>query len=209
MNIEYVRNKINNVEPKPIDEDFRFSVLVPLVEKDGELHLIYEVRSKTIRQPGEISFPGGKIEDYESPAEAAKRETWEELGIPRDDIEVLSELDYATSKSGSFVYSFLGYINNLDVSEISYSKDEVDELFFVPLSYFMNNEPEKYYMNYLPQADKDFPYHMVNDGINYNWGNIRYPVYFYNYEDKVIWGLTAKITYSFINKLKSDNTTEK
>ncbi|WP_051011062.1 CoA pyrophosphatase [Sedimentibacter sp. B4] len=192
MNIEYIKNKINDVEPKPIDEDFRFSVLVPLVEKDGELNLIYEVRSKTIRQPGEISFPGGKIEDFENPAEAAMRETWEELGIPKQNIEILSELDYATSKSGSFVYSFLGYIKNLDVSDIPYSKDEVDDLFCVPLSYFLNNEPEKYYMNYLPQADKDFPYHMVNDGINYNWGNIRYPVYFINMKIKLYGDLRQK-----------------
>ena len=203
MKIEEIKSIIKGIEPKPIDEDFRFSVLVPLIEKNGELNLIYEVRSKTIRQPGEISFPGGKIEDFENPAEAAMRETGEELGIHKDNIEILSELDYATSKGGSFVYSFLGYINNMNISEISYSKDEVDDLFCVPLSFFMENEPEKYYMNYLPKADKDFPYHMVNDGINYNWGNIRYPVYFYKYEDRIIWGLTAKITYSLIKKIKT------
>lgn len=204
MNIEDIRRMAKNIEPKPIDEDFRFSVLVPLIEKKGELNLIYEVRSKTIRQPGEISFPGGKIEEFESPADAAMRETWEELGIHRDNIEIISELDYATSKSGSFVYSFLGYINNTDTSKIKYNRDEVEDLFFVPLSFFLENEPERYFMNYYPQADKDFPYHMVNDGINYNWGNIRYPVYFYKYDDKIIWGLTAKITYSLIKKMKND-----
>ncbi|MPN12611.1 hypothetical protein SDC9_159929 [bioreactor metagenome] len=78
----------------------------------------------------------------------------------------------------------------------------MDEIFFVPLFYFLENEPEKYYMNYYPKADNDFPYHMVNNGKDYNWENIRYPVYFYKYNNYIIWGLTAKITYSVVRKIK-------
>jgi coenzyme A diphosphatase NUDT7 len=78
MNIEYIRNKLKNLRPKPVDEEVSFAVLVPLIEIDGELNLIYEVRSNSIAQPGEISFPGGRIEDDESPMEAAIRETSEE-----------------------------------------------------------------------------------------------------------------------------------
>ncbi len=203
MDFNDIRNRIKNKEPRPIDDDIRFSVLVPLIEIDGQVHLIYEVRSKAIRQPGEISFPGGRIEEGESPAYAAIRETHEELNINREDIEIIAELDYATSKSGSFIYTFAGIIKNTDAAKIIHNKDEVSELFFVPLTYFLENEPEKYYMNYLPKADDDFPYHMVNDGENYNWGQIRYPVYFYKYAEYIIWGLTAKITYSFINKIKN------
>lgn len=203
MNLKEIKNKMKNASPKPIDDDLRFSVLVPLIEINNELNLIFQVRSKSIRQPGEISFPGGKIEDDENPEYAAVRETYEELGINESNIEIISELDYATSKSGSFVYTFLGYIKNTDTKNINYNKDEVSELFYVPLSYFLENEPEEYFMNYYPKADNDFPYHMVNDGKDYNWGNIRYPVYFYNYKNYVIWGLTAKITYSFIKKLKN------
>lgn len=203
MNFNDIKNRIKNKEPKPIDDDIRFSVLVPLIEIDGQVHLIYEVRSKSIRQPGEISFPGGRIEEGESPVYAAIRETHEELNINKEDIEIIAELDYATSKSGSFIYTFAGIIKNTDSAKISHNKDEVSELFFVPLAYFLENEPEKYYMNYLPKADDDFPYHMVNDGENYNWGQIRYPVYFYKYKEYIIWGLTAKITYSFINKIKN------
>ncbi len=203
MDFNDVKNRIKNKEPRPIDDDIRFSVLVPLIEIDGQIHLIYEVRSKAIRQPGEISFPGGRIEEGESPAYAAIRETHEELNINREDIEIIAELDYTTSKSGSFIYTFAGIIKNTDAAKISHNKDEVSELFFVPLTYFLENEPEKYYMNYLPKADDDFPYHMVNDGENYNWGQIRYPVYFYKYAEYIIWGLTAKITYSFINKIKN------
>lgn len=202
MNLREIKNKVKKTLPMPIDDDLRFSVLIPLIEINGELNLIYEIRSESIRQPGEVSFPGGKIEENETPKYAAIRETCEELGINEGNIEILSEMDYATSKGGSFVYTFLGYIKNIDYAKISYSRDEVSELFFVPLSYFFDTEPEIYYMNYYPKADDDFPYHMVNEGKNYNWGKIRYPVYFYKYKDHIIWGLTAKITYGFIGKIK-------
>lgn len=205
MNIEYIKEKLKNIKPKPIDDEVSFAVLVPLIEIDGELNLVYEVRSSSIRQPGEISFPGGAIEEGETPREAAVRETTEELLINKKNIEILSELHYASSKSGYFVFTFLGLIKDIDAYEMDYNTDEVSEIFFVPLKFFLDNKPEKYYMNYYPEADKDFPYHMVNNGQGYNWGNIRYPVYFYKYYEYVIWGLTAKITYSFIKELTNGN----
>ena len=206
MNINYIKDKLKNIKPKPMDYDVSFAVLVPIIEIDGELNLIYEVRSNSITQPGEISFPGGRIEEGESPKEAAVRETSEELLLNKASIEVLSELNYASSKSGSFVFTFLGLIKDIDAYEIDYNTDEVSELFFVPLSFFLENKPEKYHMNYYPEADKDFPYHMVNNGEDYNWGSIRYPVYFYKYYNYIIWGLTAKITYSFIKELTNGNS---
>ena len=206
MNINDVKKLMAESVPLPMDEDYRFSVLLPLIEIDGEINLIYEVRSKSIRQPGEISFPGGKIEPGENPEYAAVRETCEELGIERENIEVITEMDYAvTSKSGSFVYTYLGNIKDIEINEIKYNRDEVAEIFQVPLSYFMENEPEKYFMNYYPKADNDFPYHMLNGGEKYNWESLKYPVYFYKYKDYIIWGLTAKITYSFVRKLMENN----
>ena len=46
--------------PGLMDARRAYAVLVPLVERDGELHLLYEVRASTLRrQPGEVCFPGG------------------------------------------------------------------------------------------------------------------------------------------------------
>lgn len=204
MNIEQIKNKLEKTKSEPIIDGVNFSVLVPLIEINNEFNLIFEVRSMSIKsQPGEISFPGGRIEDGESPLEAAVRETWEETGIEKENIEIITELDYASNKNGSFVYSFLGHIKNTEYSGIEFSKDEVSELFCVPISFFLENEPEKYYINYYPEPEENFPLHMIKEGANYNWGNIRYPVYFYNYKDYIIWGLTAKITNSFIKKIKN------
>jgi len=204
MNIEQIESKLRNTKAKPIIDGINFSVLVPLIEIKNEFNLIFEVRSMSIkRQPGEVSFPGGRIEDGESPLDAAVRETWEETGIDRENIKIITELDYATNKNGSFVYSFLGHIENTDYSSIKFSKDEVSELFYVPLSYFLENEPEKYYINYYPKTEENFPLHMISEGANYKWEDIRYPVYFYKYNDYIIWGLTAKITNGFIKKLNN------
>ncbi|NEU34154.1 CoA pyrophosphatase, partial [bacterium LRH843] len=64
-----------------MDEFLQFAVLVPLVQKQDELHVLFEVRAHHLRrQPGEICFPGGKIEPNDStPQDAAVRETTEEL----------------------------------------------------------------------------------------------------------------------------------
>lgn len=203
MDINKIKNLIKNNDAKSIDEGVSFAVMVPLIEINKQLHLIYEVRSMSIkRQPGEISFPGGQIELGESPAEAAIRETCEEIGIKEENIEIIKELDCASSKRGSFVYSFLAYIKDVEHLNMNYSKDEVSELFFVPLSFFIENEPEKYYINYYPKTEEDFPLHMINNGANYDWEKVRDSVYFYKYKKYIIWGLTAKITYSFIKNIK-------
>jgi len=203
MNIKQIESVLKDTKAKPIVDGINFSVLVPLIEINNELNLIFEVRSMSIkRQPGEISFPGGRIEDGENPLEAAIRETFEETGIKREHIEIITELDYTSHKEGAFVYSYLGYIKEEVHTEIKFSKDEVSELFYVPLSFFLQNEPKKYYINYSPEIEEDFPYHMISQGNNYKWDKIKYPVYFYKYNDYIIWGLTAKIAYNFIKKLK-------
>ena len=68
----------------------RSAVLVPLVRREGRLGVLFEVRSAALTsQPGDISFPGGRIELDDAGAEAAAvRETREELSLPDSAIEV-------------------------------------------------------------------------------------------------------------------------
>jgi 8-oxo-dGTP pyrophosphatase MutT (NUDIX family) len=62
---------------------------------DGELHLPLTVRHPELRaHAGEISLPGGSIDATDaSPADAARREAWEELGVEPDAVSILGELD--------------------------------------------------------------------------------------------------------------------
>lgn len=201
MNLEEIRGILVGMDAKPIGRDRYYAVLVPLININNELNIMFEVRSMTIkRQPGEISFPGGKVELGESCEQAAIRETCEETTILKENIEIIGKLDYLTSRDGKFIYPFLGYIKDINYLDINYSMAEVSELFFVPLSHFIQNESEKYYVDYYPKICDGFPYDMIQNGKNYKWDEIRHLIHFYKYEKYIIWGLTAKIIDGFVKR---------
>ena len=94
MNISKIEKFMENRAPGDIGKRKNCSVLIPLVEIDGKLHILYEQRSTKIKtQPGDVCFPGGVMEKGETPIECALRETEEEIGIPRDKIKVLGQFD--------------------------------------------------------------------------------------------------------------------
>lgn len=180
----------------------KYSVFIPIIKIDGELHILYEVRALSLRnQPGEISFPGGRIEDDENFVEAAVRETCEELLLEESDIEVYSKGDFLVNPYSAIIYSVVGEIKK-PFNEIVPSKDEVESLFAVPIKYFLENEPDIYELD-LKVTEKDkFPYDLIPNGRNYKFKRGIDKVCFYEFEDKIIWGFTAKMTYEFIKKLK-------
>jgi 8-oxo-dGTP pyrophosphatase MutT (NUDIX family) len=182
-------------EPKSMGAYQYYSVLVPLVEKDGELFILYEVRAENMRrQPGEVCFPGGRIEDDESAEECAIRETSEELNIRPSDIRIIAQMDFLHTYSNFTLYSLLGVIDYEAYSGIRVNPDEVKEVFLVPVSFFAENEPEVYYYDVLPNIGPDFPYDKINLPNGYNWRKGKSTVPIYRYGDRVIWGLTARIT---------------
>jgi len=82
MTVDQLHKALNGRTPGPMDTAVKFAVLVPLVELEGALHLLYEVRAATLqRQPGEVGVPGGRIEEGETAPECALRETQEEVGV--------------------------------------------------------------------------------------------------------------------------------
>lgn len=204
MNIENIKSILENYKSEPVEVDDKFSVLIPLIEVEDEVHILYEVRSKKLNnQPGEISFPGGRIENEEEPIEAAVRETMEELLIEKDDIEVISEGDFLVNPYSAIIYSTIGRLN-VDPKTINPSKDEVDSIFCVPLKFFVENEPDIYELDLNVKSSDNFPYELIPNQRNYKFKRGRDKVHFYKYKDKIIWGFTAKLTYEFIKKLKAE-----
>jgi len=178
------------------------SVMVPVIAKNGQLEVVFEVRSSTLmHQPGEVCFPGGRGEKEESFEMTAVRETMEELLIGKDQIEVLDPLDYLEMNYGLTVHVYLAELKDYHGT---YSKDEVDHVFTVPLSWFLENEPEKYLATVHTVPGEDFPYDLVPGGRAYHWSKGKYPVYFYRYGEEVIWGMTAKIMYAFVKLCKGE-----
>ena len=177
------------------------AVMILIGEFQGEECIIYEKRALTLRsQPGDICFPGGKIEENESPKEAAIRETTEELGISPEDIEFLGEMDYLISPYGSIMYPFVGLLNNNDLRP---NPSEVHSIIRIPLRFFMENEPLLHEIAIVPHLTEDFPYNRIVGGKTYNFTKGKLLQHFYTYKETNIWGFTAMITKAFVDTLKT------
>lgn len=203
MDINKLISKVSMRIPKPMDAESKYAVLIPLIENNGKWEVIFELRSKDMKsQPGEVSFPGGRVEGDETFEETAIRETLEELLIERDAIEIIGELDYLVSYANFTIHCFLGLISGLNLDNISPNKDEVDHLFTVPLDYFLGNEPEKYVLDLQTIENEEFPYSLIPNGKNYNFKRGKHSVLFYKYKDYIIWGFTAKMTKHLVDIIK-------
>ena len=177
-----------------------YSVMIPIIEIDAKLHILFEKRSENlINQPNEICFPGGCIEKGETPMEAAIRETTEELCIEKSEIEIYSEMPLLVAPFGTILHSFVGKISSFPKN---HSKDEVSEIFTIPLKFFMDTPPEKHEINVKITPDDLFPYHYIEKGASYKWGKGKYTVNFYFYGEKIVWGMTAKLLLELVNELK-------
>ena len=122
-------------KPAAIGTHRYFSVLVPFVEKDGQLYILYEVRAKNMAsQPGEICFPGGHVEDGEDPKDCALRETFEEIGIPKDKVTLIGPGNILYGYANYTLYTYLGVVQYADYLCAKLQKDEVDEIFLVRVS---------------------------------------------------------------------------
>jgi peroxisomal coenzyme A diphosphatase NUDT7 len=181
----------------------KFSVLLPLVKKNNEYHILFEVRSHELRrQPGEICFPGGRIDESDiDEKHAAIRETTEELGIDAGNIKNVLPLDYMVTPFGSIIYPYVGVISTPE--QIIPNPSEVAEIFTVPISYFQKEKPKIYEINYKFEPEKDFPFELIIGGEDYKWQVQKRAEHFYIYGDKVIWGMTARILSHFIEMINS------
>ena len=197
-----IENTFKNHKAEPIGRHRFYSVLVPFVEKDGELGLLLEKRADDIpSDPGEICFPGGRVEGDETAEECAVRETVEELGIPVEAIELTGEGNTLYGYANYTIYSRIGFIDYETFEKIRPNSAEVGEVFLLPLSYFMENEPEVYTepVDFRP---KEFPYERVDIPEDYKWRTGKWEIPVYETEGRIVWGLTARIIKSTVETLR-------
>ncbi|HEV2058203.1 MAG TPA: CoA pyrophosphatase [Solirubrobacteraceae bacterium] len=105
------------------------AVLVALYEHDGSLHAVFTRRQGDLRRhAGEISFPGGRRDEKDADLlSTALREAEEEIGLPREAVDVLGALcPIPTVATGFGVYPFVGLIE--PGREWTLSPREVDEV---------------------------------------------------------------------------------
>ena len=204
-NIDKVKNILKDRKLSTVGKHRFFSVLIPLIEINGELNILYEVRSSNIRrQPGEVCFPGGAVEKDENPEETALRETFEEIGVESDKIEVISQGDSLISQNNFTVFSFFGILSEDVLGKLKLNRDEVAEVFTVPVRWFMNHEPELHTVDVRQFSRDDFPYEKANITPDYKWMRSSSEIPIYNYDNKAIWGMTGRMTRNFIQILKGE-----
>lgn len=175
------------------------AVLLLLLPGAAGPELLFEVRSRDlVWQPGEICFPGGRIEQYDAtPAQTALRETSEEVGISPQAVQLLGALDYTVNPIGVVLYPFVGYLTS--AVPLVPNREEVAELFTVPVAWFMAQQPQRGHMEVATRPMPDFPLQLVGSAYPAQWRRrTSYPVLFYQYRQYVIWGLTARLVENFV-----------
>lgn len=189
--------------PGLMDATGRYAVLVPLVEREDGWYLLYEVRARSMRrQPGEVCFPGGRMEGAESPEACALRETEEELSIPSSAVRILGRLDFIAHRANFIMYPILALVDAQAVEHMTLNPGEVDETFLVPMRHLLETEPLEYSYQLIPQPAEGFPYGLIGIPRDYRWqpGGENVPVY--PWEGHAIWGLTGRITRHLVALLR-------
>lgn len=119
------------------------AVLVPLVKHGDGLTVLLTQRTDHLHHhPGQISFPGGRVEDGdESALETALRETEEEIGLLRSSIEVLGELPEYRTVTGFAITPIVGVV--APPLELRLDDFEVASVFEVPLAFLLDARNEE------------------------------------------------------------------
>jgi len=182
-----VKALLSQREPKRIENNVdthtQASVLLPLFIKDGHYWLLLMRRANTVEyHKGEVSFPGGVVDEIDYNLEStAKRETFEEIGVREEDIEILGQLDDMTTITSRFiVHPFVGIVPF--PYEFNLNRSEVDHLIEVPLQFFLD-----------PSQPRPF-------SINYKGDTFETPAFIY--KGTVIWGATERILENFISVIR-------
>ncbi len=161
----------------------RAAVLVALHEKDGAPHVILTRRQKTLsRHPGQIAFPGGKLDPDEEHLAAALREAQEEIGLAPGDARVLGRLSEALVLTSAFRLTPW-------VASVPYpypfvpEPGEVEEILHVPLADLAARGAHR--------TERREAYGML---VSVHW--------FY-WREETIWGATARILFELLEVWRS------
>ena len=158
------------------------AVLIPIIEKDDGLHILYTRRAETLAEHrGQVSFPGGAMEvDDVDLIATALRETWEEIGIPPEKVQVLGYFSDRALVTGYLVKPVVGYISQ--PFEICLYPEEVSKVFSIPLAWLADRENRS-----LEDLEYENEVHKV--------------IYFKGFAGEILWGATARMTVELLELL--------
>lgn len=178
----FIRERLSRYKPRTIHctGPIRAGVLIPLFGNDRSVYIVLTKRTDTVKiHKGEVSFPGGMFEEEDrSLQETALRECHEEIGVRKEDVELIGRLDDMYTLTGVVVTPCVGIIPY--PYRFSLSDGEVDRLIFLPLKFLMEVEP-------------------VIENATHEGRNAIVPSF--HFDGDRIWGATGRMLLSFRNIL--------
>jgi 8-oxo-dGTP pyrophosphatase MutT (NUDIX family) len=159
------------------------AVLIPLLCDGDRWRLLFIRRTETVQDhKGQVSFPGGAYETTDANMEAtALRETWEEVGIPPAEINLLGKLPVFNTISSFSITPVVGQIPW--PCALKLEPAEVSRVFTIPIEWLAD-----------PAHWSEKPYVRPN-------GREEKVIFFDHYDGELLWGITARITLDFLKLL--------
>ena len=159
-------------------------VLIPVIERLAGLSVLLTQRSAELKHhAGQVSFPGGRLEDHDRDVvQAALRETHEEVGIPPKSVAIVGYLPPMPTVTGYAVTAVVGLLTD-DVA-LQLDHTEVEYAFEVPLAFLLDRRNER--------------------ALEREYQGRRIPTVEFHYEGERIWGATAHMLVELRKLLKNN-----
>ena len=164
------------------------AVLAPFYLNPDGLSVIFTKRTEHLdHHSGQISFPGGRRDPEDANRlGTALRETYEEIGVNPEDVEVWGRLNQEATITKFSVSPFVGAVPY--PYEFRLNPHEVERLIIVPLDHLM--DPANFEVE------------------DFEWGGNNYKTYRYPFQGDVIWGATARMVYNLLTLLRTGREPE-
>ncbi|MEF8777335.1 MAG: CoA pyrophosphatase [Natronomonas sp.] len=171
--------RVMDHEPtRDVDGDRKAAVLVPVITRPDGDYLLFTKRADHLGEhPGQMSFPGGGYEpEDEGLAETAKREAFEEVGLERENAEIVGQLDDIPTVTNYLVRPFVAKIPDREYVPDEREVAEIAVLSLSSLTDLDNYESER----------RDHPY----------YGDVR--IHYFRVDGYTVWGATGRILVQFL-----------
>ncbi len=177
--LDQVKNRLHRHQPRTLNTQLpEAAVLIPITNAP-EPELVFTRRASHMStHSGEVAFPGGKRDPVDNDLVAtALRESFEEIALPPNTVKVIGRTGSVVSRFGLEVTPIVGIIEH--DTQLTANADELDRIFKVPLSYFLDKENITF--NHWKMCNQDY----------------QMPSFYFN--EYLIWGLTAVMLVEFLN----------
>lgn len=180
MNFTYLADALDSRTRYVRHAEKRAAILVPIIDDQGPPRILLTRRTESLStHKGQVAFPGGRTEPEDRDVvDTALRESEEEVGLPRECVEVLGQLDDMLTVTGDMIVTpIVGRVRRLP--PLVANPIEVARVFTIPLE----------------------PLREASGWTTRSWSTRKgpVPVYYFDYDGEVLWGLSAYVTLQLLN----------